>query len=171
MKKILTWVKTICSKFSIWTIKSRFAERKWSEKAPCNYAPPPKKKAPLQVHLESLNHSHSFSLANFHKWSKFHQNRMAFNFIWGFLPSELPYGGAAREMKPFPLFLSSKFTSLVQISPKSDVFEFWRWGAGAVTPIAPLHRLLEIFDNFHRFSRANLHIWSKFHQNQMYFNF
>ena len=45
--------------------------------------------------------------------------------LFGVPPPEVPYGGV-REMKP--LFFSGKFTYVVQISPKSDVFEFWRGG-------------------------------------------
>ena len=42
---------------------------------------------------------------------------------------------------------------------------------GLPPPTAPLHGHIENFDQSHCFSRRNLYISSKFHQNWMYLNF
>ena len=44
-------------------------------------------------------------------------------------------------------------------------------GAHLPLPLTPLGCHLENFNQFHCFSSANLHTWSKLHQNRKYLNF
>ena len=118
---------------------SRFAKRKWSEKAPCHCTPqssitgPSRKFGPLPL----------FFLGKFSKWSKFHQNRMAFNFIWD----------STREMKLAYsyCFYQANLHKWSKFHQNRMYLNFGEGGSGAVTPIAPLHRHLENFDNLYMF--------------------